>query len=174
MELCQGRVKLGIRKRFFTERVIRHWNRLSRAVVMALSLPDFNKCLDNRVRDRVWLLGSNFTVESGVGVDDPCGSLPTWDILWFYETQSHPCILNSIWLSTDDPQASFFQYVIHFLSSYLTEASMQVWQKNIIWVNVESSDFNSNKWTGFAETVSLQNQLLLYCIFIDYQCSIRK
>ena len=27
-----------------------------------------------------------FCVESGVGLDDPNGSLPTWDILSFYES----------------------------------------------------------------------------------------
>lgn len=33
-----------IRKRFFTEKVVGHWGKLPRAVVMALSLPDFKKC----------------------------------------------------------------------------------------------------------------------------------
>lgn len=53
MELCQGRVKSDIRVRFFTERVIRYWNRFSRAAVMAPSLPDFKKRLDNTARYKV-------------------------------------------------------------------------------------------------------------------------
>lgn len=57
MELCQGRVKSDIRVRFFTERVIRYWNRFSRAVVMAPSLPDFKKRLDNTARYKVRFLG---------------------------------------------------------------------------------------------------------------------
>ena len=53
MELGQGRVRLGVRKRFYTERVLRHWDRIPRAMVRALSLPEFKKCLDNALRHRV-------------------------------------------------------------------------------------------------------------------------
>ena len=53
MELGQGRVRLGVREKFFTERVVGHWDRIPRAVIIALSLLVFKKCLDSVLRHMI-------------------------------------------------------------------------------------------------------------------------
>jgi len=45
MKLCQGKFRLGIHKRFFTEKLVSPWNRLPREVVTAPIVSDFKEHL---------------------------------------------------------------------------------------------------------------------------------
>ncbi|KAK4821600.1 hypothetical protein QYF61_025177 [Mycteria americana] len=54
MKLHQGKFRLDIRRRFFTERVIGHWNSLPREVVTAPSLSEFEEHLDDALNHTIY------------------------------------------------------------------------------------------------------------------------
>ncbi|KFP13600.1 hypothetical protein Z169_01501, partial [Egretta garzetta] len=52
-KLKQGRFRLDIRKKFFTMRVVKRWNRLPREVVEAPSLETFKARLDGALSNLI-------------------------------------------------------------------------------------------------------------------------
>jgi len=57
-KLCQWRFRLDVRKRFFTKRMIKHWNRISREVVSVSYLSVFQRLLDKTLKSMLQLLVS--------------------------------------------------------------------------------------------------------------------
>ena len=55
-KLRQGRFRLDIRRKFFTQRVMTQWNRLPKEVVDAPSLEAFKARLDVALGSLVWWL----------------------------------------------------------------------------------------------------------------------
>ena len=53
LKVKEGRFRLGRRKKFFTMRVVRHWNRLPREVVNASSLEVFEVRLDGALSNLI-------------------------------------------------------------------------------------------------------------------------
>ena len=64
---------LGIRRKFFTQRVVKHWSRLSKEVVDAPSLEAFKARLDAALGSLVWWLVT-LPIAAGLKLDDHCGS----------------------------------------------------------------------------------------------------
>lgn len=75
-QLHQERFRLNTRKHFFTERMVKHWNRLHREVVIAPRLSVLKRHLDNALKNMLATFGPP-RIGQTIGLDHPCRSLPT-------------------------------------------------------------------------------------------------
>jgi len=65
-KLREGGFRLGVSKKFFTMRVVKHWHRFPREVVEAPSLETFKARLDRALSNLLWLRMSLLTA-GGLG-----------------------------------------------------------------------------------------------------------
>ena len=72
LTLRQGRLRLDIRKKFLTQRVVTHWNRLPKEAVGAPSLQAFKARLDVALGSLGWWLAT-LHIAGGLKPDDHCG-----------------------------------------------------------------------------------------------------
>ena len=68
----QGRFRLDIRRKFSTQRVVMHWNRLPKEVVDAPLLEAFKARLDVALGSLVWWLAT-LHIRGGLKLNDHCG-----------------------------------------------------------------------------------------------------
>ena len=71
-KLRQGRFRLDIRRNFFIQRVLTHWNRLPKEIVDAPSLEAFNTRMDVALGSLVSCI-ANLHIVGGLKLDDHCG-----------------------------------------------------------------------------------------------------
>ena len=71
-KLRQERFRLDIRRKFFTQRVVTHWNRLPKEAVDAPSLGTFKARLDVALGSLVWWLAT-LHIAGGLKLSDHCG-----------------------------------------------------------------------------------------------------
>ena len=71
-KMRRGRFGLDMRRKFFTQKVVTHWNRLFKEVVDAPSLEALKARLDVALGSLVWWLAT-LPMEEGLKLDDHCG-----------------------------------------------------------------------------------------------------
>ena len=88
-KLRQRRFRVDIRRKFSTQRVMTHWNRLPKEAVDAPSLEAFKARLDVALGSLgCWL--ATLHIAGGVGTGWSLWSFSAQAILWFYEIQQLP------------------------------------------------------------------------------------
>ena len=85
-KLRQGRFRLDIRRKFFTQRVVTRWNRLPKEVVDAPSLEAFKARLNVALDSLVWWLVT-LHIAGGLKLNDRCGPFQARP---FYDSMEMP------------------------------------------------------------------------------------
>ena len=94
-KLGQGRFRLDIRRKFITQRVVTHWNRLPKEVMDASSLEACKARLDVALGSLVWWLATLHVAER-LKLNDHCGPFQPRP---FYDSRIDSMILDIFFLS---------------------------------------------------------------------------
>ena len=106
LKLRQGRFRLDIRRKFFIQRVVTHWNRLPKEVVDAPSLEAFKARLDVALGSLVWWLAT-LHIAGGLKLNDHCGPFQSRP---FYDSMIiHPCCPEPSKLPCENASGLFVQ-----------------------------------------------------------------
>ena len=93
-KLGQGRFRLDIRRKFFTQRMVTHWNRLPEEVVDAPSLQAFKARLVVALGSLVWWLAT-LHIAGGLKLDDHCGPFQPRSFYDSYKSVLKPILKHS-------------------------------------------------------------------------------
>jgi len=115
-KLRQGRFRLDIRRKFFPQRMVKHWNRLPKEAVDAPSLEAFKARLDVALGSLVWWLVTLHIAEE-LKLDDHCGPFqprPFYDSMILRNRTTLPLYLNVLHIR-------IFYHLQRFLNHWLAD-----------------------------------------------------
>lgn len=147
MKLSHRSFRLGVSKRFFTQRVAKHWNRLPR------KQSHYQACLSSRCLAHGGIAGESCAVPR-IGLDDLDGSFPTQYIL--FTLKPGYCVLKNL-SNCLLHNSNFFYERGNILKLSVINENMPFWITELLVCSSWSTDRQSASW-GFAGALPFESQ----------------